>query len=189
MADGRRAGDFMFDIARMQLETLGRVFELRDKHSSRLEERIGDLLGFPLRGAQGELLEVVIPVEAVEADRRERPTDGDNTRYCEIHRQFRAKNLTGDALPAAPAASTVPLRWSREPNLSPDALRVEVLRDPGVVPAGAVLPLRVRVRWVPGSLRGMNASAEASGQYELGGVGGAVAKVIDLTLRFDLAAR
>jgi hypothetical protein len=189
MADVRRAGDLMFDIARLQLETLQRVFDLRDKHSARLEQRLGDLLGFPLRGSQGEVIELVVPVRAVELDRAERPADGESTSFCEIHRQFRAKNLTERALPAGGAVTPVALRWSRDLNLKADALRVDVLREPAPVPPGAVLPLRLRVRWRPGSLDAMAPTAEASGQFELAGVDGDVAKVIDVSLRFDLAGR
>ncbi|MBK8691972.1 MAG: hypothetical protein IPN17_06615 [Deltaproteobacteria bacterium] len=45
------------------------------------------------------------------------------------------------------------------------------------------------MRWVPGALDAMNASAEASGQYVLRGLDGEVAKLIELGLRFDLASR
>ena len=187
--DVRRVGDLMFDVARLQLETLEKVFGLRGKHGSRLEARLGDMLGFPLRGNQGEVLELVIPVRAVEADRRERPGDGEATTFCEIHRQFRAKNLTARDWPSSAGVTAVELAWSREPEIKPGALRVDVLRDPASVPPGAVLPLRLRVRWVPGALDAMNASAEASGQYVLRGVDGEVAKLIELGLRFDLASR
>jgi hypothetical protein len=186
--DVRRAGDLLFDVARLQVETLDRIFGLHGKHTSRLEERLGDLLGFPLRGNRGEVLELVIPVRAVETDRLERPTDGENTRYCEIHRQFRAKNLTSAAWPASAAAAPVVLNWSRDPGIDPAAVQVEVLRDPSEVKPEEVLPLRLRVRWLEKSLDGLRPGAEASGRYELPGADGAVAKVIEVVLRFDLSA-
>jgi hypothetical protein len=187
--DARRASDLLFDLARFQVDALDRLFGLRDKHTKRLGERLGDLLGFPLGGNQGEVLELVIPVRAVEGDRLERPMDGESTRYCEIHRQFRVKNLTGSDWPPGPAATPVELSWSRTPDIAEGALRVEVLRDPSAAtPQDAVLPLRVRIRWTPGALDKMNTAGVASGRYELQGAGTRVAKVIELALRFDLAS-
>lgn len=186
--DARRASDLLFDLARFQVDALDRLFGLRDKHTKRLGERLGDLLGFPLGDNRGELLELVIPVRAVEGDRLERPMDGESTRYCEIHRQFRVKNLTGSGWPPGPAETPVELSWSRNPNIAEGALRVEVLRDPAATAKDTVLPLRVRIRWTPGSLDKMNTSGVASGRYELLGVGARVEKVIELALRFDLAS-
>ena len=186
--DARRAGDLLFDLARFQVDTLDRLFGLRDKHTKRLGERLGDLLGFPLGDNRGEVLELVIPVRAVEGDRLERPKDGASTDDCEIHRQFRVKNLTQSEWPAGPAATPVELSWSRNPNIAEDALRVEVLRDPAATAKDTVLPLRVRIRWTPGSLDKMNTAAVASGRYELLGPGARVEKVIELALRFDLAS-
>ncbi|MDB4932437.1 MAG: hypothetical protein JWM10_4921 [Myxococcaceae bacterium] len=184
--DVRRVGDLLFDVARLHVDTLDKIFGLRGKHTSRLEERIGDLLGFPLRGNQGEVLEMVVPVRAVEADRLERPTDGEATRYCEIHRQFRAKNLTSAAWPAGDAVAPVTVRWSREPGVELTAVRVDVLREAVAVKPGEVLPLRLRVRWSEKALDGLHPAAEASGQYVLRGADGAVAKLIEVALRFDL---
>jgi len=186
--DARRASDLLFDLARFQVDTLDRLFGLRDKHTRRLGERLGDLLGFPLGDNQGEVLDVVIPVRAVEGDRLERPMDGESTRYCEIHRRFRVKNLTSSEWPAGSASTPVELSWSRNPNISDEALRVDVLRDPVAVGTEAVLPLRVRVRWIPGSLDKMNTAGVASGRYELRGAGSRLEKVIELALRFDLAS-
>ena len=186
--DARRASDLLFDLARFQVDALDRLFGLRDKHTKRLGERLGDLLGFPLGGNQGEVLELVIPVRAVESDRLERPMDGESTRYCEIHRQFRVKNLTGSEWRAGPAATPGALRWRRHPNQPPRARGVEVLRDPAATPKDTVLPLRVRIRWTPGSLDKMNTAGVASGRYELQGAGARIEKVIELALRFDLAS-
>jgi hypothetical protein len=185
MEDVRRAGDLLFDVARLHVETLDKIFGLRGKHASRLEERIGQMLGFPLRGNQGEVLELVVPVRAVEADRLERPTDGEATRSCELHRQFRAKNLTADPWPAGDAVTPVKVRWSSD-LVDPDAVRVDVLRDPVETKPEGVLPLRLRVRWSPGALDLLPASAEASGQFVLRGGGNTVAKLIEVALRFDL---
>jgi hypothetical protein len=184
--DARRASDLLFDLARFQVDALERLFDLRDKHTRRLGERLGDLLGFPLGDNRGEVLELVIPVRAVESDRLERPKDGESTEYCELHRRFRVKNLTDSEWPAGPAETLVELSWSRNPNIAEDALRVDVLRDPAAVGTKAVLPLRVRIRWKPGSLDKMNTAGLASGRYELLGDGGKLAKVMELALRFDL---
>ena len=188
IGDVRRVSELLYDVARLQVDALDRLFGLRSKHSRHLEERIGEVLGFPLRGNRAEVLDLVIPVQAVEADRRERPSDGESTRYCEIHRQFRVKNLTDSEWPAGPAATPVTLSWSREPKIDRDALRVEVLRDPAATGKNAVLPLRVRIRWTPGLLDRMDPAAVASGRYEMEGPDGRLAKAIELALRFDGSA-
>lgn len=79
------------------MRTLDTLIEMRGRHMGRLEERVGDLLGFPVRGNRGEVLTLTVPVKAVEADRKERPEDGPLTARCEVIRQFRAKNLTREA--------------------------------------------------------------------------------------------
>lgn len=185
MGDVRRLSELLFDVARLQVDVLDRLFGLRSKHTQHLEQRIGEALGFPLRGNRAELLDLEIPVQAVETDRRERPSDGESTRYCEIHRQFRVRNLTESEWPEGPAATPVKLRWSREPRVDREALRVEVLRDPAKTAKQAVLPLRVRIRWTPGALDGIDPAAVASGRYELDGPEGQLAKAIELALRFD----
>jgi len=185
LGDVRRVSELLFDVARLQVDALDRLFGLRSKHTRHLEERIGEAMGFPLRGNRSEVLDLVIPVQAVEADRKERPSDGESTRYCEIHRQFRVRNLTKSEWPAGAAATPVRLSWSREPKIDRDALRVEVLRDPAATAKEAVLPLRVRIRWSPGALDAMDPAAVASGRYELEGPDGRLAKAIELALRFD----
>ena len=195
--DFRRVGDLLFDVARLQIKTVETLFGIRSRHTAKLEERVGDILGFPVRGNQSEVLELTIPVGAVEGDRRERPTDGDATASCEIHRQFRVKNSTGRAWPAVAAAvKPVDISWNDQANVtSPgvsdgrkvarDAFRVDVLRDCGEVAPGSVLPLRLRVRWTPGALTNLSSLAEATGQFVLEGAGGEVVKVIDVLLRFN----
>lgn len=184
LEDLRRVGDLLFDVASLQIKTVETLFGIRSRHTKRLEERLGDLLGFPVRGNQSELLELAIPVGAVEGDRKERPTDGDATASCEIHRQFRVKNSTGVAWPGDATTASLKVSWNDQMKLAPDVLRVDVLRDGAPVPPDAVLPLRLRVRWTPGSLRGISPGAEASGRYRLDAGDGSVAKVIDVLLRF-----
>ncbi len=197
--DLRRAGDLFFDIARLQVRTLDSLIDMRGRHMGRLEERVGDLLGFPVRGNRGEVLSLTIPVKAVEADRKERPEDKPLTDRCEVIRQFRAKNLTREAWPKPElpppseteptqrfAIETIKMDWSGSPGVDKDLLRVEVLREPVKVPPGGVLPLRLRISWKPETLALMNPQAEATGEYRLPTRNGEVGKVIRVALRFDL---
>lgn len=186
--DLRRAGDLFFDVARLHVQTVDALLGMRARHMGRLEERVGDLLGFPVRGNRGETLTMVVPVRAVEADYAERPKDGDRTSHCEITRQFRVKNLTRDAWPvdSVKEVEPVPMTWSPPfPGAEPP-LGVEVRRDRAEVKKGEVAPLRLRIFWSKGTLDRINPSAEVRGEYLLPGSNGEVAKVIRLVLRFDL---
>ncbi len=195
--DLRRAGDLFFDLARLQVRTLDALIDMRGRHMGRLEDRVGDLLGFPVRGNRGEVLSLTVPVKAVEADRKERPEDGALTSHCEVVRQFRAKNRTREAWPEperdADTAPTqtyvvepVKMRWSQHPGVEGSRLNVSVLRERVRVPPEGVLPLRLRISWLPRDLDHMNPSAEASGEYVLRAGNGEVGKVIRVVLRFDL---
>lgn len=191
--DLRRAGDLFFDVAKLHIETVDALLGMRRRHTARLEERLGDLLGFPVRGNRGEVLEMVVPVRAVEADHRERPEDGDRTAYCEVVRQFRVRNKTSEALVTgdADAVAQVKLRWSPDPDVDEQPVHVEVRREPGRVAVDEVLPLRLRVFWKAGSLgvvNPLNARAEATGDFILRNSKGDLVKVIQVILRLDPGA-
>lgn len=185
--DLRRAGDLFFDVARLHVQTVDALLGMRQRHMSRLEERVGDLLGFPVRGNRGEVLDMTIPVAAVEADWAERPQDGARTEHCEIVRQFRVKNLTTKPwnLPPSGAVTPVDLDWSPADPVAPRALGVEVLRDVSSVAVGEVLPLRLRIYWKRDTLSQFNPNAEAKGRFVLRSNTGEVTKFIEVVLRFD----
>ncbi|MBK8691973.1 MAG: hypothetical protein IPN17_06620 [Deltaproteobacteria bacterium] len=129
LGDVRRVGDLIFDVAASRSTHWTSSSACRQARvAARGPPRRP--AGLPLRGNRAQVLELVIPVRAVEADRRERPGDGEATTFCEIHRQFRAKNLTARDWPSSAGVTAVKLTWSREPEVKPRALRVSVLRDP-----------------------------------------------------------